>query len=90
MMTNKMNTTIYTGVTNNLIRRVIEHKSGQIEGFTKRYRLHKLVFFEETHDVNAAIAREKQIKAGSRQKKIELIEAMNPNWDDMYDSFWTE
>lgn len=82
-MTNRVNTVLYTGVTNNLLRRVHEHKTNTVKGFTSRYKLHKLVFFEVTNDVNAAIRREKQIKGGSRQKKIEIINAMNPEWRDL-------
>ena len=84
-MTNQYNTTIYTGVTNNLQRRVTEHKQGVVEGFTKKYRLHKLVYYEMTDDVNAAIAREKQIKGGSRQKKLDLVNGMNKEWKDLAD-----
>ncbi len=83
IMTNRVNTVLYTGVTNNLLRRVHEHKTNTVKGFTSRYKLHKLVFFEVTNDVNAAIRREKQIKGGSRQKKIEIINAMNPEWRDL-------
>ena len=83
IMTNRVNTVFYTGVTNDLSRRIYEHKSNAVKGFTSRYKLHKLVFFEVTNDINAAIQREKQIKGGSRQKKIELINAMNPEWRDL-------
>jgi len=83
IMTNRVNTVLYTGVTNNLLRRVHEHKTNTVKGFTSRYKLHKLVFFEVTNDVNAAIRREKQIKGGSRQKKIDLINVMNPEWRDL-------
>jgi putative endonuclease len=82
-MTNKKNGVLYTGITNNLARRVYEHKEKLISGFTSKYNLTKLVLFEETHDVNAAIAREKQIKGWLRKKKIELIESQNPDWRDM-------
>ena len=75
------------GITNNLIRRIHEHKEQLISGFTSKYNLKKLVFFEETHDVNAAIAREKQIKGWLRKKKIELIESHNPDWNDL-ESEW--
>ena len=75
--------TLYTGVTNNLERRVNEHKSGTFDGFTKRYRVNRLVYFAETHDVNAAIAAEKQIKGWSRAKKFALIEEENPRWLDL-------
>jgi putative endonuclease len=85
ILTNRYNTTLYTGVTNNLKRRVYEHRSGKGGAFTSRYNLTKLVYYEVTNDVNAAIAREKQIKAGSRQKKIDLVNSMNPEWRDLYD-----
>ena len=74
---------LYTGVTNDLGRRVREHKAGESEGFTKRYRVHRLVFFESFRDVRAAIAREKQIKLWRREKKVALIEAQNPTWEDL-------
>ena len=80
ILTNQSNTTLYIGVTNNLQRRIYEHKNELIDGFTKRYKLHKLVFFEETNDVNSAIAREKQLKHWTREKKNKLIENINPNW----------
>ncbi|MGB3509223.1 MAG: GIY-YIG nuclease family protein [Microcoleaceae cyanobacterium] len=83
-MTNKGNTVLYTGVTNDLIRRVYEHKSKMIEGFTKKYNINKLVYYEIYEDVSQAIAREKQIKAGSRQKKINLINSINSEWKDLY------
>ena len=83
ILTNKNNTVLYTGVTNNLHRRVQEHKEGRGSKFTKRYNVDKLVYFELTDDVTAAIAREKQIKAGSRQKKIDLINNTNPDWKDL-------
>jgi len=84
-MTNKNDTVLYTGVTNNLVRRVYEHKEKIIKGFTSRYNINKLVFFEETKNIEDAIKREKQIKAGSRQKKIDLINSINPEWKDLYD-----
>ena len=84
-MINQYNTTLYTGVTNNLQRRVTEHKQGLVEGFTKKYRLHKWVYYEMTDDINAAIAREKQIKGGSRQKKLDLVNGMNKEWKDLAD-----
>lgn len=83
-MTNKNNKVIYTGVTNNLKRRVCEHKEKMVEGFTKRYNVNKLVYFEVTNDIYSAIQREKQIKAGSRQKKIDLINSINKEWKDLY------
>lgn len=85
IMTNAHNTVLYTGVTNNLARRVYEHKNGIGSVFTKRYNVHKLVYYEVGNDVNAAIAREKQIKGGSRQKKIDLINSLNPEWRDLYE-----
>ncbi|OGL40772.1 MAG: excinuclease ABC subunit C [Candidatus Schekmanbacteria bacterium RIFCSPHIGHO2_02_FULL_38_11] len=84
-MTNKWNKVIYTGVTNNLIRRVYEHRTGLLQGFTKIYNINKLVYYQIYDDIENAILREKRIKAGSRSKKIELINSMNPNWDDLYD-----
>ena len=86
-MTNRYNRVLYTGVTNNLERRVLEHRSGKGGKFTSKYNVKKLVYFECGNNVNEAIAREKQIKAGSRQKKIDLIEEMNPEWNDLYDEF---
>ncbi len=83
IMTNKHNTTIYTGVTNNLLRRVHEHKSCIGSKFTHRYNIYKLVYYETTNDVEAAIMREKQIKDGSRQKKIDLVNSINPEWQDL-------
>lgn len=85
IMTNVHNTVLYTGVTNNLIRRVYEHKNGLGSVFVKKYNVHKLVYYEQGNDVNAAIAREKQIKGGSRKKKIDLINKMNPAWKDLYE-----
>ena len=75
--------TLYTGVTNDLIRRVYEHKQKLIPGFTQKYNIDKLAYYEETVDVTAAIAREKQIKGWLRVKKIALIESMNPEWRDL-------
>lgn len=83
-MTNKRNNVLYTGVTNNLIRRVWEHKNGMPLGFTGKYRVTKLVYYEVFTSIEHAIFREKQIKAGSRQKKIDLIISMNPEWRDLY------
>ena len=84
LMTNKNNTVIYTGVTNDLKRRVYEHKEKLIDGFTRKYNITKLVYFESTNDVYSAIQREKQIKAGSRQKKIDLINSINKEWKDLF------
>ena len=85
IMTNKSNNVLYTGVTNDLVRRVYEHRMKLTPGFTSRYNVTKLVYFEECIDPSSAIAREKQIKAGSRQKKIDLVNGMNPTWSDLYD-----
>jgi putative endonuclease len=85
IMTNKNNTVLYTGVTNNLKRRVYEHREKRVEGFTKKYNVTKLVYYEIFRDVRNAISREKQIKGGSRAKKIELINGMNAGWKDLYD-----
>jgi putative endonuclease len=76
---------LYTGVTNDLKRRIYEHKSKLVEGFTKRYNVDKLVFYEISMDIEGAILREKQIKGGSRSKKIALVNGMNPEWKDLYD-----
>lgn len=83
IITNKYNDVLYTGVTNNLERRVYEHQNKVIEGFSKKYNLGKLVYFEAFCDVNDALAAEKQIKGWLRKKKIELIESSNPDWDDL-------
>lgn len=83
ILTNISNKVLYTGVTNNLERRVFEHKNGIIEGFTKKYNVHKLVYFETTNDVYSAISREKQIKRLSRAKKLALIEKNNPNYKEL-------
>jgi len=84
IITNKNNSTLYTGITSNLVQRIYQHKQKQVDGFSKKYNLNKLVYFECTVDVLSAIHREKQIKAGSRKKKIYLIESMNPKWKDLY------
>ncbi len=83
-MTNKRNTVLYTGITNDLRRRVYEHQAKIVEGFTKRYNIHKLVYYEVCQNVESAILREKQIKGGSRAKKIGLINTINPQWRDLY------
>ena len=75
--------TLYIGMTNNLSRRIYEHKHKFVEGFSKKYNLNKLVYYETTTDVNSAIKREKQLKNWHRQWKINLIESVNPNWDDL-------
>ncbi|KHO02564.1 GIY-YIG nuclease family protein [Rickettsia felis] len=84
IVTNKKNGILYTGVTSNLIKRIYEHKNYTIKGFSKKYNCKILVFYEIHQTMNSAINREKQIKAGSRDKKIKLIEQTNINWDDLY------
>ena len=86
IMSNKPNGVLYVGVTNDLIRRVYEHRNHLVKGFTAKYNLEMLVWFEQTDDVNSAIAREKQLKNWHRQWKIDLIEKQNPSWLDMYES----
>ena len=86
MMANKPNGTIYVGVTNDLVRRVYEHKYNLMPGFTQKYACHRLVYHEAFETMFDAISREKQIKAGSRKKKIILIETLNPQWRDLYDT----
>ena len=88
MMTNKNNTVIYTGITNNLKRRIYEHKEKLVEGFTRKYNITKLLYYEIFRSVEEAILREKQIKAGSRAKKIVFIDSMNPDWKDLYEDLW--
>ncbi|HZQ07281.1 MAG TPA: GIY-YIG nuclease family protein [Anaerolineae bacterium] len=83
ILTNKYNTVLYTGVTNDLARRVEEHKRGMYKGFTQKYNVNKLVYMEVYSTIYEAIAREKQIKAGSRQKKIDLVNSINPEWKDL-------
>ncbi|MBI4653489.1 MAG: GIY-YIG nuclease family protein [Nitrospirae bacterium] len=85
IMTNKSNTVLYTGITNDLKRRTYEHKEKLVEGFTKKYNITKLVYYEIFKDVELAILKEKKIKGGSRAKKIKLIKEMNPKWRDLYD-----
>ena len=85
IMTNKHNIVLYTGVTNNLKRRVWQHKEKLVDGFTRRYNVTKLVFYEVCADARGAIAREKQLKGGSRQKKTDLINSMNPEWRELFD-----
>ena len=84
-MTNKTNNVLYTGVTGDLIERVRQHRLKSIEGFTKRYNVTKLVYYEAYEDPASAILREKQIKGGSRKKKIKLIEDMNRDWKDLFE-----
>lgn len=83
IMTNKNNNVLYTGVTNNLTRRVYEHKNKLIKGFTYKYNINKLIYFEETNDINCALIREKEIKGWLRIKKIDLIKKCNPYFNDL-------
>jgi putative endonuclease len=84
ILASKLGGTVYIGVTNNLIRRMYEHRMGLAPGFTKQYRVHRLVYFEQHTDIEAAIRREKRLKRWNRAWKIRLIEELNPNWDDLY------
>jgi putative endonuclease len=84
-MTNAHNTVLYTGVTSDLVKRVYQHKNMMVKGFTAKYNIIKLVYYEACDDIGVAIAREKQIKGGSRAKKIALVNGMNPEWKDLYD-----
>ena len=88
IMTNNYNKILYTGVTSNLFKRVNEHKEKLIGGFTSRYNVNKLVYYEEFETMPQAIAREKQIKGGSRQKKLDLVNSKNPEWKDLYEEFF--
>ena len=87
-MTNPGNKVLHTGVASNFLRRVTEHKDKTVQGFTSKYNVIKLVYYEEYATMEEAIAREKQIKGGSRQKKIDLIKSKNPEWKDLYDEFF--
>jgi putative endonuclease len=86
IMASKRNGTLYTGVTSDLLRRIWEHNNNLVDGFTKRYSVHRLVYFEEHQDMISAITREKQIKKWNRSWKIRLIEEMNPEWNDLYNT----
>ena len=85
ILTDDNNDKLYIGVTSNLIRRIYEHKNQQVSGYTKRYNIHKLVYYQEFGDIYLAISREKQLKGRLRSRKIKLIEINNPNWNDLYD-----
>jgi putative endonuclease len=85
ILTNKASTVLYTGVTNDLKRRVHEHRTKATKGFTSRYGVHRLVYYEVGGDIYSAIEREKTIKGGSRQRKVDMIDAFNPTWRDLYD-----
>lgn len=84
IMTNSNNTVLYTGITNDLRKRVFEHKEKLVEGFTKKYNITKLIYYEIFRDSYSAISREKKIKGGSRQRKLDLIDSFNPKWEDLY------
>jgi len=86
VLTNKRNGALYTGVTSDLVRRIWEHRHHLVEGFTSQYNVHKLIYFELHDDITQAIIREKQIKKWRRAWKLRMIEAMNPDWKDLYDS----
>ncbi len=85
ILSTRLNRTLYIGITNDLIRRVYQHKNKLISGFTNKYNIDKLVYYEITDDVISAITREKQLKKWNRNWKINLIESINPNWDDLYE-----
>ena len=85
IMASQRNGTLYVGVTNDLVRRVFEHRSDCVEGFTRRYGVHMLVWFESTGSIEAAIGRDKQLKNWRRAWKVALIERCNPTWDDLYE-----
>ena len=87
IMTNKHNTVLHIGVTNDLKKRVYEHKEKLVDGFSKKYNINKLVYYEIFDSSCSATIREKQIRSRSRQKKINLIRTLNPEWDDLYDYF---
>jgi len=88
ILASKRNGTLYIGVTSDLIRRIHEHKHNMVEGFTQKYAVHNLVYFEVTESVESAILREKQLKKWNRELKIRLIENTNPNWRDLYGDFF--
>ncbi|HUV40958.1 MAG TPA: GIY-YIG nuclease family protein [Sedimentisphaerales bacterium] len=85
ILASRKNGTLYTGVTNNLLKRVYEHKNNLIQGFTQKYNVHNLVYYERDDDIYSAIAREKRVKRWKRKWKIDLIEKFNPRWKDLYD-----
>jgi len=87
ILTNQNHTTLYTGVTNDLLRRVVEHKHGINKSFSHRYNINKLVYYEIYPDIRSAINREKQIKSGPRRRKLQLINELNPDWDDLIEKW---
>ncbi|MCD4657465.1 MAG: GIY-YIG nuclease family protein [Planctomycetes bacterium] len=84
ILASKRNGTLYIGFTNDILKRIYQHKEGLLDGFTKNYKVHLLVYFEQTSDVHSAIKREKQLKKWERSWKLELIESTNPEWNDLY------
>ncbi len=84
ILASKRNGTLYIGVTSDLIKRIYEHKNNLVDGFTKSYSIHTLVYFEQTNDIESAITREKQLKKWNRKWKLDLIEKGNPQWNDLY------
>ena len=90
ILTNRTNRVLYIGVTNNLRRRLYEHKNEIADGFTKKYHVHKLVYYETTEDANAAIRREKRLKGLLRSKKLDLINSKNPEWNDLGEALFPE
>jgi putative endonuclease len=85
LLTNRNNGVMYVGVTNNLIRRINEHRNKLVKGFREKYNVYKLVYFEETNDIGSALAREKEIKKWRREKKNDLVHSVNPEWKDLSD-----
>ena len=85
ILASKPNGTLYTGITNDLIRRIFEHKNNLVDGFTKKYNVHSLVYYEQCDDIESAIIQEKRLKKWNRQWKLELIERENPKWRDLYE-----
>jgi putative endonuclease len=85
ILSSKKNGTLYVGVTGNLVKRIHEHREGLLEGFTRKYRVHDLVYIEQTKDIHEALRREKQLKKWNRQWKIDLIEKENPDWIDLFE-----
>lgn len=88
ILTNKTDRVMYIGVTSDLLRRIYEHKNDCVDGFTKRYHVHKLVYYEETSDVTAAISREKELKGWRREKKNTLVKSVNPTWKDLSEGWY--
>lgn len=87
ILASKKNGTLYVGITSDLIKRVYQHKNGMISGFTKKYKVNKLMYFEQYEDISEAIKREKQLKGWRRDWKLKLIEDNNPRWEDIFDTF---